>query len=178
MSRFHVNEVDRTLLWKTGIYVIRMIPTITTQTLWPNKRKTEMTISKQRRGITRFETQSCPLHDGEMCERKAGPMSLGWRRNATNRTVTAQALTRGVLRFLVLPLGILRHHHLCRSSTLIANIRRLNPLLVLQRPVRSPSQIPFTAIHPRPPLFMVLIHVGCRPLHCYAPFAPIHRGGD
>ena len=86
------------------------------------------------------------------------------RRDGEDRTVTA----RGVLRFLGLPLEILRHHHLCRSFTIIANIRCLNLFLVLQRPVCSPSQIQLTPIHSRPPLFMVLIHVRYRALHCYS----------
>ena len=43
-----------------------------------------MTVSTQRRGITGLEGQSCPLRDGEMCERKAGTMSWRWRRNATS----------------------------------------------------------------------------------------------
>jgi len=32
-----------------------------------------------------IDSQSCLLLDGEMCERKAGTMSLRWRRNATSR---------------------------------------------------------------------------------------------
>jgi hypothetical protein len=61
-----------------------------------------MTISKQRRRITRLENQSYLLRDGEMCERKAGTMSLRWRRNATTQ-IGPSLLARGVLHFLVLP---------------------------------------------------------------------------
>ena len=72
-----------------------------------------------------------------------------------------------MLRFPVFPLC---HRHVCRSSTLAVNIRRLNLFLILQRSACSPPQIPFTPIHPRPPLFTVLIHIRYRPLHYY----PLH----
>ena len=52
---------------------------------------------------TRLENQSCLLHDGEMCERKAGMVSLRWRRNATNRTVTARSRRAALSRFPSLP---------------------------------------------------------------------------
>ena len=103
-------------------------------------------------------------------------ISLRWRRNAMIRIkspdrgtgkIGPSLLVRGMLCFLGLPLGILRHHRLCHSSTLIANIRRLNLFLILQRPVCSSSQIPFASIHPQPPLFMVLIHFRYRALHYY-----------
>ena len=111
-----------------------------------------------------------------MYERKAGTVSLIWRQNATSwikslgggtGKIGPSLLARGVLRFLGLPLGILCHHHLCHSSTLIANIRCLNLFLILQWPVCSPSQILFTPIHPRPPLFMVLINIQYPALHCH-----------
>ena len=116
-----------------------------------------------------------------MCERKSGTISLRWRRNATSRMkslgmgmgkIRPSLLARGVLPLLCLPLGILRHYHLCHSSTLIANVRRLNFFLVLQWPVCSPSQIPFTSIPPQPPLFIVLSHVRYWGLHCYPPSHP------
>jgi hypothetical protein len=80
---------------------------------------------------------------------------LRWRQNATSRIKSLgggtrktgpSLLARGVLPFLALPLRILRHHCLCRSSRLITNIRRLNLFLVLQRPLCSPSQIPIAPI--------------------------------
>ena len=78
-------------------------------------------------------------------------MSLRWRRNATSqikslgggtRKIGLSLLACSMLRSLGLPPTIFRHHHLCRSSTLIANIHRLNLFLVLQQPVSSVLAVP------------------------------------
>jgi len=77
----------------------------------------------------------------------------------------------GVLRFLGLPLRILRHLRLCRSSPLIAHHHRLNYFLVLRLPV---SQI---SIHLGCPLFMVPIRIQCPASLCDPPYTKNERGG-
>ena len=103
-----------------------------------------------------------PSTSSRMCERRAGTMSQRWRLNATtwmlnSRRIRLSLLGRGVLRFLSLPLRLLRRHFLRRSSLLITNTRRLN--LVLQRPTCFPSQMPPIPIRHRPLLFTVPIRV-------------------
>ena len=96
----------------------------------------EMTISKQRRGVTRLGGPICLRCDGEMQERRSETMSWSWRLNATTWMLNLGAETKRTG-----PYGVLSRFAPANPSPPPMPFLPLHLSLVLQQPACFPSQI-------------------------------------